>query len=394
MYKYITSTERLESWCRAHRDVEWIALDTEFIAEQYYEPLLCLIQVASPRGNYLLDPMSIRDISPFWELLAHGDHETIVHAGQSELGFCYRYAGRFPKNLFDVQTAAGFVGLEYPAGYTNLLFRVLGCTIPGTESRTNWKARPLTERQVIYALDDVIYLYEVRKVLSQELYRRRRQGWFVEEMKNQMAAHLDLFSDSRWRRLVRNTCLDPHGLAVVKELWSWREETAKRRNCAPRHVLRDDLIMEFARRKLAGVQSIRNVRGMERKDLQRHLPELAKRISWAISLPEERCPKPGIKKNCSRFLVVGQLLYTALGSICQNHGLAIGLVGTPSDVREWVAWRLDTRNLEELPRLGMGWRAQVVGKLFDDLLMGHTTIRIVDPHGTCPIDFADYDEEI
>jgi len=196
-HKLITDAEMLKTWCEDHRDVEWIALDTEFISENYYEPLLCLVQVASPRGDFLLDPILLGDTTPFWELLVTGGHETIMHAGQSEMEFCYRYTKDFPRRLFDVQTAAGLAGHEFPAGFTNLLFRVLGRTIPGTESRTNWKARPLSERQLVYALDDVIHLREIRDAIFAELVRQGREAWLAEEMETLREHHRQHFAAQR-----------------------------------------------------------------------------------------------------------------------------------------------------------------------------------------------------
>lgn len=387
-HKIITDTETLNTWCENHREVEWIALDTEFISENYYEPLLCLIQVASPRGDFLIDPILLGDTTPFWEVLVTGEHETIVHAGQSEMEFCFRYTKNLPRKLFDVQTAAGLAGYEYPAGFTNLLFRVLGRTIPGTESRTNWKARPLSPRQLDYALDDVIHLREMRDALFARLIEQGRRSWLTEEMETLREHHRQHFAVERWRRVLRNTALEPHGMAILRELWYWREEAAKKLNTLPRRLLRDDLMLEIAKRKLGDAKSLRDIRGMERELTRRAVPEIAKHVSLALTLAKEECPKSRQTNALSRLTVAGQLLYTALGSICKSRHLSINLMGTPMDVKEWIAWRLGFSGCEAPPLMARGWRAEVVGKIFDDLLSGRTLLRIGDPRKECPIEFV------
>lgn len=296
-YQIVDTPAKLEAWCRTHRKVEWLAFDTEFIAENHYKPLLCLVQIASPKGFFLLDPIRVEDTTPFWELLVEGAHKTIVHAGQSELGFCYRYTGRFPRRLFDVQIAAGLVGIEFPAGYTNLVHKVLGQSIPGTESRTNWKLRPLTQRQVEYALDDVTYLRKLETVLKNDLRRLSRRDWYREEIVYQLTDYFTYYSSPQWRRLVRGASLDASSLAVVRALWHWREGLAKRRNCLPRRVLRDDLIMECAKRKLADIKSLQNIRGMEHSDMKRLLPEITRCVADALALPPEACPHVTPSRN-------------------------------------------------------------------------------------------------
>lgn len=389
-HQIIDTSSKLAAWCKTHHGTAWLALDTEFISENHYQPLLCLVQVASPQGLFLLDPMKAGDLQPFWELLVEGPHKTIVHACQSELGFCYRYTGRFPRKLFDVQVAAGMAGFEYPVGYTNLVSRLLGQTIPGTESRTNWKARPLTSRQIEYALDDILYLRELETALKRQLRGLGRKDWFREEMVYQMAGHFHNCSSPQWRKLVRNATLDSTALAVVRGLWHWREAVARRQNRTPRRVLRDDLIMEFARRKLADVNALRNIRGMEQPEMRRLLPEIAHCVNEALSLPPEACPKRNAPRNLSSLAVTGQLLYSALNSVCHREKLAIGLVGSPTDVKEWIAWRLQMCHFDIAPLMARGWRAEIVGPLFDDLLSGRRAIRITSPTSEFPIDFVEY----
>ncbi len=394
-YQIISEPEELNAWCERTAGVPWIGLDTEFIAERYYQPLLCLIQVATPDGHFLIDPITNRlDSTPFWNLLVEGEHETIVHAGRLELEFCWRHTGRFPKRVFDTQIATGFVSSEYPAGYGNVISHFLHINTPGTESRSNWKTRPLTSRQIAYAIDDIAYLHDVHEVLMEELVSRNRLDWFRAEIEEWIEENRILLSPERWRRILNGSRWDPHELAVVHELWDWRDRLARQRNCSARHVLRDDLILELARRKISDVHSIRNIRGMERDDLRGHLSEISEAIVAGISLPTEECPTQSVPHHHAKLTVLGALLYSILGTICHQYELAPALVATPTAVREWVAWRLKMNGYyEKMPSLSRGWRAEIIGKTFDALLSGQQMVRIVNPVDPFPIEFVEWKPE-
>ena len=155
-------------------------------------------------------------------------------------------------------------------------------------------------------------------------------------------------------------------------------------------MLRDDLIIELAKRRSADPKQIRAVRGMERGDLQRAIPQLAEAVERALAVPDDQCPQPMQRDGPSQLTVLGQFLSSALGSICRSAELAPSIVGTASDVRDLVAYRLglaEGNGDAEPPLLGRGWRAEVVGRLIDDLLEGKLAIRIRDPRADEPLGF-------
>lgn len=389
-FQVITDRAQLQDWCRLHAETPWIGLDTEFIAEKYYQPLLCLIQAATEHGNFLIDPLTKNlDVTPFWNLVANGSHETIVHAGRLELEFCWRYTNLFPKKVFDTQIAAGLVSGDYPAGYGNIISHFLNVSTPGTEARSNWKFRPLTERQIEYALDDIAYLYAVRNKLYAKLCEHDRLGWFADEIEEWLSGIRLLLSPERWRRILNHSRWEPHELAIIKSLWQWRDRLARQRNCSSRHVLRDDLILELARRKFSDIRSIRNIRGLEREDLRRHLPEISDCISRSLLIADQDCPHAEAPHHTMKLSILGSLFYSILGTICHQHELAPGLIGSQTDVREWIAWHLRLPGSSpEPPLLATGWRAEIVGKTFDALLTGEQMIRISNPLDSFPIEFV------
>ena len=157
-YDYLSTDQAIADFCRDIATASLIAFDTEFVSEDRYYPELCLVQVAAGDRLAILDPLAGADLGPFWQLVSTGTHITVVHAGREEFRFCRRASGARPVNLFDTQLASGLIGLDYPAAYGSLLQKLLGKTLGKGETRTNWRRRPLSKRQLEYALQDVIYL--------------------------------------------------------------------------------------------------------------------------------------------------------------------------------------------------------------------------------------------
>jgi ribonuclease D len=389
-YDHITTDAAFEKFCRELADAPAIAFDTEFVSEHTYRPELCLIQIAAGNRLAVIDPQRLSSVKPLWDVLAAPGHETIVHAGREELLFCLDSTGRAPHRLFDIQIAAGLAGYEYPAGYGSLMYKLLGQRLEKGETRTDWRRRPLSERQIEYALDDVRYLEKMAAKLRDKLSRLERMSWVEGEIAAWEAEVAATRTTERWWKVSGASGLSRRSLAVVRELWRWREEEAQRRDCPTRRVLRDDLIVELAKRRSGDPRQIRALRGMERGDLQRVLPQLASAVQRALDLGEDQCPRPPERDSTSQLTVLGQFLSSALGSICRSAELAPSIVGTASDVRDLIAFHLGlpgNNGRAEPPLLGRGWRAEVVGRQIEDLLSGKLAIRVGDPLADEPLVF-------
>lgn len=389
-YEYIDNQQKLAEFCDAIAECPVIGFDTEFISEDTYRPELCLVQVAAGAKLGIIDPLATGDVSPFWRVLAAPNHATIVHAGREEFRFCTQSINQRPSGWFDIQLAAGFVGLEYPAAYSTLISRLLGKTLPKGETRTDWRKRPLSDRQLEYALQDVLYLEPIRDLLTARLIELERLSWLEEDLERWQNQLEHDESRERWRRVSGVNGLSRRSLAIVRELWQWRDAEAQRRDCPQRRVLRDDLIVELARRKTADPRRIQALRGLER--LKRHHQELAQRIQSALDLPDDQCPAQMARSgnNSAQFGLLGQFLNSALGTICRSVNLAPTLVGTIQDVRDLVGFRLGIEMPPNgrPPALSEGWRADVVGRVIDDLLAGRLALRVEDAHRDQPLEFV------
>ena len=372
----VASTKELRSLCRQLKSAEMIAYDTEFISEGRYQPELCLIQIAAGELLAIVDPFSISDLTPLWELFCDGKREIIVHACRSEMEFCHRSIGRLPTKLFDVQVAAGFLGNDYPSGFGSLLSSFLRVTLRKTETRTSWNQRPLTPLQVEYALDDVRYLDALCRTIKSQLTKQKRLDWYYEEIEHVKMGLKAYFETPRWQALPKISGLSPRELAILRELWFWRDSMARQRNIPASRMLRDDLLVELSRRRTSEEKRIAAVRGMQRQDLARILPDIVIAITRGLSLAEQELPVQTLRKSYPQYTVQTQILYAVLGSICKRHRIAPLLVGCPNDVRELIAYELGTLPESVTPRLATGWRHELIGTLLFDLLHGRKTLQV------------------
>lgn len=384
-YQWIVKADQLTEMAEAMRGASLIGFDTEFVSEDSYYPHLCLIQAKVDDVLYIIDPMDL-DVTEFWEALAAPGHVTIAHAGREELRFSIRATqGKRPHDLFDAQIAAGLVGMEYPAAYSTLISKVIGKRLAKGETRTDWRKRPLTKRQIDYALQDVVHLDRLYQELSQQLNQLGRLDWLQEEMDSWQSGIEETDRQERWRKVSGIAGLSSRQLAIVREIWRWRDGLARDLDRPPRRVLRDDLIVELARRETDDEKRIRAVRGFERRNYQRYVTDIAAAIRIALELSEDEYPSRSKGSRRPPLSLLGQFLSTAVGALCRDNSLAPGLVGGAQDLRDLVSHQLNLVPDEPPPKLAVGWRAEVVGKMIDKLLQGQISIRVTDPLSSQPL---------
>lgn len=386
----ITRQEEFEQLCTHIRAAGKVAFDTEFVSEHSYLPELCLLQFATAERSVAVDPFQIKNLDPWWEIMADQETEIIVHGGQAEVKFCITQFDRAPRRLFDIQIAEAFRCRSYPLSYVNILQRVLGKKIHGKETRTDWRRRPLLARQIQYAIEDVSYVLPVEANQSSHLTRLGRLEWARAECQRMVD---DLMSERRkpaWLRLPGLHRLNRRELAVAREIYEWREAEARSRNKPARVILRDDLILELAQRQPGTTTEALATRDMERDRHRRYLDDLVDVILRAREIPDADLPQRihvDRQDNSQDDHVIGKLLGLALANRCSEMELAQSILATSADLRELVRWSLGGRDRAEIPRLMIGWRAEVCGELLTDVLDGKISIRVADPQSDHPLVF-------
>ncbi|MFT7633682.1 MAG: ribonuclease D [Mariniblastus sp.] len=384
-FEHITTAEGLQDFCDRISGCKLLGFDTEFVSENRYRPQLCLLQVAADGEYAIVDTLAVPDISPFWKLLVEGDHITIVHAAREEFLFCYRACGKRPKHLFDVQLGAGMTGLEYPASYGNLVSKLLGSRVDKGETRTDWMRRPLSKRQIDYALSDVTFLEQLHDTVSSQLEQLDRTSWFEEEMDAWQTSLERTEDEPQWRRVSGISSLNRQALAIVRELWIARDAEAENKNRSPKRVLPDDLLVELAKRGTPDPDRLKAIRGFDNRVSKSLTGPISEAIQRALDLPESKHPKRMPRGKTMNLGLLGQFLTTALNVVCKTQNIAPNIVGTAQSVRTMAAWRLGMIEQSETPDLATGWRAEIVGQLIDRVLDGSVAISVGNPKSDQPL---------
>jgi ribonuclease D len=374
--KIITDQVDLEALCRALRARGRFAFDTEFIRDDTYDAILCLIQINSGDHVSLIDPTNGLDVAPFWDLVTDEQVETIVHAGKEDFEVCLRQSGKPPRNIFDVQIAAGFVGYGYPLSLSRLVDAVLSQRIDKGATLTDWLRRPLTEKQVQYAIEDVAHLPAIHAKLSDQLRQRGRGAWTQEEFLR--FAQPDFYKPPVQDRLYRikgATRLDALGLAVLERLLVWRDAWARERNRPIRALMRDDVLLEIARRRPKKEADVSVLRGFHQARNTRLVRELLDLIEDVRSAPREHWPRPiELREETPMMKATLDLLSAVLRAYCFEEDVSTDLVGSAQRLRELIDY--SSAPSDEPPALLRGWRAEFIGQKLLDLLAGRSEIHL------------------
>ena len=244
---YIDSATKLGKLIEELRPQQQIGLDTEFISEGRYEPHLCLLQIAAADKVWIVDPLSVHNLTELWDLLVEPDRELVTVAARQEIKFVEKGAGKPPAKMLDLQIAAGLVGYGYPLSHTNLVLRILGEKIHGGESFTDWRKRPLTPVQLKYAADDVRYLLAMREKLLARADKMKRRSWVESECARLVEEVLR--EEERWR-VSGSARLSRRQLGVLRELWRWRDRSARGMNIPANRIIGDSMLVEIETRSI------------------------------------------------------------------------------------------------------------------------------------------------
>lgn len=359
-YQFIDTPAQLETFYQENKEVPWLCFDTEFVGEKRYWPRLCLIQVATEKGNYLIDPFHCGKLDLFLALMEDAKICKITHAGDNDYRLLNNLFGTVPKNVFDTQIAAGFLGYRYPISFRKLVETELGWHLKKGYAVADWEARPFQQRQLNYALEDVLPLYRLWKKASERLKRYKREAWAKEEFQKLETA--SYYEKSPYHEAVNSNMIK--SLANKEKLFflrltKWRVETAEKRNHSKEMVLPSKMINHIVRNVGAGKDALKKNRRIPDKVTDKlgdvfvqlyQLEESEVERSMLAKIPDF---DKGDDQNED---IIIDLLYLLIKYKCIEDKVATSLVCSKNQL---LRFKLDRTYREAA--IGHGWRRIFLG---------------------------------
>lgn len=359
MTRVITSNEELQQFCMAQADVPYVTVDTEFIREKTFWPQLCLVQLAGPLEEAVIDPLADGiDLTPLSDLLSNPKVLKVFHAARQDVEIFLHLFGRVPAPLFDTQVAAMVCGFGESVGYETLAAKLAKARIDKSLRFTDWARRPLSDRQLSYALSDVTHLRTAYEKLAARLERTGRTVWVAEEMAvladpTTYIVPPELF----WPRL-KPRSTNPRFLAILREVAAWREREARERDLPRGRVIRDESLIEIAAHAPKNVDELAQVRGLSRSQAEGKWGHaLLAAVAAAQAIPDAECPHLEPRQEPPKGIgPLVELLRVLLKSACDDEDVAQKLVASQADLEAIAA-----DDTADVPALH-GWRFEVFGR--------------------------------
>ncbi|WP_426231794.1 ribonuclease D [Pararhizobium sp. DWP3-4] len=372
----IETTAELAAACETLASGEYLTIDTEFLRETTFWPQLCLIQMAGPDIAVIVDPMAKDiDLAPFFELMANTNVVKVFHAARQDIEIIYNLGKLIPHPIFDTQVAAMVCGFGDSVSYDQLVSRIKNVHIDKSSRFTDWSRRPLSEKQLDYALADVTHLRDVYLHLKAELEREGRSLWLTEEMAILEAKETyDIHPDDAWQRL-KMRLKKPIELAVLQKVAAWREREARNRNVPRGRILKDDGLYEIAQQQPKDVEALSRLRtipkGWERSAAGTAILEA---VNAALDLPKADMPKlPRQNQAPEGAQAAGEMLKVLLKLIAEKQGVAAKIIANSEDL-ERIASEGQNADVGAL----RGWRRELFGDTALKLINGEVALRFVD----------------
>ena len=355
----INDNATLIKFCKSIEKTQFITVDTEFLREHTYWPKLCLLQIAGPNEAVAIDPLApLIDLKPIFELFKNPNIVKVFHASRQDLEIFFNLDHSLPTPIFDTQVAAMVCGFGDSISYENLVSNLTGINIDKSSRYTDWSHRPLSEKQIEYALSDVTHLRKVYLRITDTLDDSSRLNWIEEEM-NILRCY-ETFDGDPYKAYKRLKVRSPSSrfLAILREVAAWREIQAQSRNIPRNRVLRDDTIVEIANSKPKNLDQLSRTRGLGSKIVEgKYGKEILNAIAIGEAVLDKNCPKPQKKLDVPRGgKAIIDILKVLLKLKCEEFNVAGKLIATATDI-DHIAIFGENANVPALK----GWRREIFG---------------------------------
>ena len=369
----IRDNSTLKKFCNKCIKEKVLAIDTEFIRENTYYPVLCLVQIASDSFSAVIDPLSEIEMEPFWEILSNEKILKVFHAGRQDLEIFFNLTGKIPTPIYDTQIAAMFCGLGDQVSYDKLVNKFLGLTISKDSQFSNWLQRPLTNKQLQYALSDVNYLIKIFPLIKKIIRETNREEWVEKEFQyitNEKIYNLN--PKEVWKKIkIKNAKREV--LNILKHLAEWREIECKKRNLPRNRLIRDEILITISQLKPTNIFSIKKIRNLPKILCNDDLNKILKVIKISYKIEPDKWPEiPKYRKKLNVNKASLDLLKLLLSYCSQKSGLAEKLIANADDLR------LIINGQKEGLAVFIGWRQEIFGKFVNLMLEGKIAFTFKD----------------
>lgn len=364
--QYIDTPEQLANLCLQIKNEPWLALDTEFLREKTYYPKFCLLQIATPTWVACVDPLVLPSLDDLFEAIFNPAIIKVFHSCRQDLEIFYQLTGQLPAPVFDTQIAAPLLGFQDNPGYAMLVSSLLNINLNKAHTRADWSKRPLTEAQIQYAVDDVIYLCHIYQLITQKLADLGRSDWLQQDFAELTKPEFyKVVPEKAWLKIKGKNKLTGRQLSIVQSLAEWREKTAQSEDRPKSWLLRDELLFDMAKLQPENLSELAEVRGINERVVNRYGKELCQLIASAKNrapIPLNEKGKPA-KKTQQQEAILDIL--TALVRIrAEENSLNPAILATRQDLEELM---FDDSGECQLLH---GWRFSMAGRELVGLLRG------------------------
>ncbi|MBO9418824.1 ribonuclease D [Labrenzia sp. R4_2] len=367
----ITKTEDLAAACQRLATNDYVTVDTEFLRETTFWPKLCVIQMAGTDMAFIVDALAEGlDLDPFFDLMRDDSVTKVFHAARQDIEIIYHLGGLIPAPLFDTQVAAMVCGFGDSISYDQLVYKVTGARIDKSSRFTDWARRPLTAKQLDYALADVTHLRDAYQFLKANLAEQNRTHWVQDEMTVLTSvATYRTDPDQAWKRL-KLRVRKPVELAVMMEVAAWRETEAQNRDVPRSRVVKDDAIYELAAQQPVTAEALGRLRTIPRGfERSRNADEILKAVRRALEIPKSELPKlPKGRQAPDGSAAAVDLLKVLLKLVSEAHGVAAKVIATVDDLEKIAAD--DNADVAAMK----GWRRELFGETALKLKRGEVAL--------------------
>lgn len=371
-YQHITTAQQLADFCHPLHHQAWLAIDTEFVRQDTYYPLLSLVQICSQQGELaIIDPLTIDDMSPLWALLADKQVCKVFHSARQDIEVLFQVGGLMPQAIFDTQIACVFLGHGDMAGFARVIETELNVQIDKDQTRTNWHQRPLSDKQIAYALDDVRYLAPLYQKLQTQLTDEQKQAleWDFSQLLDASLYRID--PDQAWLKLKGTQHLSPKQLGIVKQLCAWRERTAIETNQPRKWVISDEAMIALAKRPARALEGLYKISEINAGQVRQYGDALIEQLDIAFQQPDSWPEKPAKSLPAStQEDIVLNLALAYAHQVALNNQLNLANLIQRRDVLALLR--------QQVSPIQHGWRWILIGRELQDLFSKNAPLKIID----------------